>query len=265
MATTLTISVERLGKVAVVRLARPPVNAVNRQMMIELAVCFTELAEDREVSAVVLGADGDRAFCAGIDLRENGTSDDAQDPPKSVSATLDGGRQWRDVQHRIRHLPVPVIAAVDAPAIGAGFGLVGVADIIIASERARFGLTEINVGLLGGASKAIRMVGAHKARMMFFTGDLLPAQELYRLGAVEEVVPPGQAITRAVEIAEVFGQKSPIALRLAKESIVRIEGPWLEDAYRTEQDYTIRLAGFHDSAEARSAYLERRDPDWTFS
>ena len=74
----------------------------------------------------------------------------------------------------IRHCPVPVIAAVDGPAIGAGFGLVAVCDVIIASRRASLGLTEINVGLLGGASKALRMVGPYKARMMFFSGDLVP-------------------------------------------------------------------------------------------
>jgi enoyl-CoA hydratase len=160
---------------------------------------------------------------------------------------------------------VPVVAAVDGAAIGAGFGLVGVSDIIVASERATFGLTEINVGLLGGSSKALRMVGPYKARMMFFSGDLVPAAEFHRLGAVEMIVAPGDAERHAVALAERLAAKSPIALRLAKESIIRIESMPLEEAYRTEQDYTQRLRTYHDSGEAMRAYLEKRDPHWTWS
>lgn len=260
-----TISVERAGHVAVVRLARPPVNAVSRLMMSELDACFAELGADRTVSTVVLGAEGDRAFCAGVDLKELRAGAATGESAQTVGEILDSGSVWRGVQHRIRYLPVPVIAAVDGPAIGAGFGLVGVADLIVASDRASFGLTEINVGLLGGASKAIRMLGPHKARMLLFGGELISAQEMYRLGAAEEVVAAGRAIERAVEIGQVLAKKSPIALRLAKESILRIEGHWLEDAYRTEQDYTTRLSQYADAAEARNAYLERREPNWAFS
>jgi enoyl-CoA hydratase len=261
----VTISVERAGHVVVVRLARPPVNAVSRQLMAELDACFAELGADRTVATVVLGAEGDRAFCAGIDLKELSVGAPALGPAQTIGETLDSGLPWRTVQHRIRYLPVPVIAAVDGPAIGAGFGLVGVADLIVASERASFGLTEINVGLLGGASKAIRMLGPHKARMLLFGGELIGAREMYRLGAVEEVVAPGRAIERAVEIGQVFAKKSPIALRLAKESVLRIEGHWLEDAYRTEQDYTTRLSQYNDASEARKAYLDGREPSWGFS
>lgn len=260
-----TIKVERQGKVAVVRLARPPVNAVNRQMVGELRSCFGELSEERDLGAVVLSAEGDRAFCGGIDLKERTADRKDGHHPDNVRAILDEGSTWRETQRTIRHCPVPVIAAVEGPAIGAGFGLAGVVDLIIASEKGAFGLTEINVGLLGGSSKALRMVGPHKARMMFFSGDLVPAQEFYRLGAVEEMVPLGQAEQRAIEIGQKFAKKSPIALRLAKESILRIENQPLEEAYRTEQDYTTRLRGYNDSAEAMSAYLEKREATWTWS
>jgi enoyl-CoA hydratase len=260
-----TLSIERIEHVVVVRLDRPPVNAVNRQMMSELAECMKEFGEDQTVSAVVLGATGDKAFCAGIDLKELSSDGPNFGKPQTVKETLDSGATWRGVQNLMRHLPVPLIAAVDGPAIGAGFGLVGVSDLIVASERASFGLTEINVGLLGGASKAIRLVGPFKARMMLFSGELISAQEMYRFGAVEEIVPTGQAVEGALRIAQLFASKSPLALRLAKESVLRIEGHWLEDAYRTEQDYTNRLSGYADAGEARRAYLERRPPNWTFS
>lgn len=266
MTSYETLELVRQDGVTVVRLNRPPVNAVNRQMISDLRACFGALAEDRTVGSVVLSATGERAFCAGIDLRER-RSDAVNGRPAdgSVHERLDRGWAWREAQRLIRHCPVPVVGAVDGVAIGAGFGLVEACDIIVASERAKFGLTEINVGLLGGSSKAIRMVGPHKARMMFFSGELQPASEFYRLGAVEEVVEPGRAEARAAEIAAVFAAKSPIALRLAKESVLRIEHMPVEEAYRTEQDYTERLRGYHDSGEAMAAYLEKRDPEWTWT
>ena len=258
-----TLEVERRNGVAIVRLNRPPVNAVNRTMRLELRSCFGALSEDRTVGTVVLSATG-RVFCGGVDLKDTSWGPKAADDA-DMSAVLDSGWEWRSAQHAIRHCSVPVIVAVDGPAIGAGFGLVGVSDIIVASERATFGLTEINVGALGGSSKALRMVGPFKARMLFFSGQLVPAAELYRLGAVEEVVPDGLAEQRAVEIGGMFAAKSPIGLRLAKESLLRIEGDGMEEQYRTEQDYSARLRNYDDSREARNAYLEKRAPKWTWS
>ena len=261
--TLETLTVERANGVAVVTLSRPPVNAVNRKMQLEIVATFDALSQDRSINSVVLAAAGEKAFCAGIDLRETAAkravSDDAP-----IEATLDAGWEWRRAQAAIRHCSVPVIAAVEGPAIGAGFGLVGVCDLIIASESASFALTEINVGLLGGASKAIRMLGPFKARMMMFTGTFQSAADFHRLGAVEEVVEPGRALARAREIGELMASKSPLALRLAKESILRLEGEELEANYRTEQDYTTRLRGFDDSAEAMQAFIEKREPVWAW-
>jgi enoyl-CoA hydratase len=261
------ITVARQDGVVSVRLANPPLNMLSRPMMRELHDTFAGVADDRDVRAVVLAAEGERAFCAGLDLNrrlDGGDGDDADQEP-SPQELLDHGRLWRETQWAVRNCPVPVIAAVEGAAVGGGFGLVGVCDIIFASERARFGLTEINIGLLGGASKALRMLGPFKTRKIFFTGELLPASELYRLGAVEEVTPPGQAEARAVELAQTLAQKSPIAMRLAKESIVRIENMGLEEAYRTEQDYTARLSSFNDAREAMAAWVEKREPHWTWT
>ena len=258
-----TLIVGRTDGVATVSLNRPPVNAVTRQMQLELRQTFEALSQEREVGAVVLAAEGERAFCGGIDLKETAAEDAPAELP--LQNTTNPGWEWRAAQAAIRHCAVPVIAAVEGPAIGAGFGLVGVCDIIIASTRAKFGLTEINVGLLGGASKAMNMVGPRRARMMLFTGRLQPAEELYRLGAVEEVVQPGEARRRAQALASEIAGKSPLAIRLAKESIVRIEGDEMERQYRTEWDYTNRLRGFNDSREAIMAYLEKRQPKWTWT
>jgi enoyl-CoA hydratase len=100
--------------------------------------------------------------------------------------------------------------------------------------------------------------------MMFF-GEAVSAAEMHRLGGIEEVVPAGQALARAIEMARQLATKSPIALRLAKESILRIETEELMDRYRTENDYTNRLMGFNDSREAITAFVEKRDPRWTWS
>lgn len=257
-----TLRFEKDGAVAIVTLDRPPVNAVTRKMQEELTGIFSSFDEDTDTRAVVLQAAGERAFCGGIDLAEM-RAERAEGPGAvPLPERLNPGRQWRDTQHVIRHAAVPVIAAVDAPAIGAGIGLLGVCDMIVASTRARFGLTEINVGLLGGASKALRMVGPYKARSMMFLGELQTPEEMHRLGAVERVVAPGEAFAAAKEIADFIASKSPLAMRLAKESILRIETDEMETQYRTEWDYTNRLAGFADSAEAMSAYLDKREPDW---
>jgi enoyl-CoA hydratase len=258
-----TLELAKKDGVAVVHLARPPVNAVNNAMMRELRACFDELSQDRNVAAVVLAARGDRAFCGGIDLKEL-SSDDRRDT-SDLRALLDPAWEWRQAQYAIRECLVPVIGAVEHPAIGAGFGLVGMCDLVIAGEKATFGLTEINVGVLGGASKALRLLGPSKARRMMFTGELLPARELYRLGAIEEVVPAGSAEDRALELAAEMSTKSPIALRLAKESILRIEADEVMQQYRVENDYTTRLRTFRDSDEAIEAFLEKRVPRWTWT
>jgi enoyl-CoA hydratase len=100
---------------------------------------------------------------------------------------------------------------------------------------------------------------------MFFTGEFVPASEFHRLGAVEAVVSPDQLMPTATELAAKIAAKSPIALRLAKESMNRVEDLPLKDGYRTEQDYTSRVTRYNDSAEARAAYLEKRQPVWTWT
>jgi enoyl-CoA hydratase len=258
---TLTETCSAAG-VATVRLNRPPVNAINRKMHLELREVFDRISVDKSVGAVILAAAGGKAFCAGIDLKELSSG---QDSAGGIRTTLDMGVEWREALHAIRHCAVPVIAAVEGLAIGSGFSLVGMCDLIVASEKATFGLTEINVGLLGGASKAMRMLGPFKTRAMYFGGKMLDAAELYRLGAVEEVVPPGQAESRANVYAEEFAAKSPIALRLAKESLLRLEGDQVEEQYRLEQDYVTRIRTFDDSREAIDAFVEKRAPSWSWA
>jgi enoyl-CoA hydratase len=157
---------------------------------------------------------------------------------------------------------VPVIGAINGPAIGAGLAFAACCDIIIASENASFGATEINVGLLGASAHVSLLVGRHKAREMFFTGEMVSAAELQRLGAVRAVVPRAELDATARELAKTLASKSPLAMRLAKASMNQVEDLPLKEAYRIEQTYTERLVKFEDSAEARAAFFEKREPIW---
>ena len=191
MTDVSTLELERREGFAIVRLDRPPVNAVNRQMMHDLRATFGDLSQDRSINAVVLSARGEKAFCGGIDLKDMPVGGATEDD--DLHEILDPTWLWREVQYSVHTCLVPVVAAVERACIGAGFGLIGVSDLVIAGEAATFGLTEINVGLLGGASKALRLLGPSKARRMLFMGEMIPAQELYRLGGIEEVVTAGEA------------------------------------------------------------------------
>ena len=253
------LTVELVDHVATVTFDRPPVNAVDLEALAEIRDTFATLGDDRDVRAAIFTSVGDRAFIAGADLRAIDLNKTEDVPAWQVT---DSGRLARDAFWAVYDCPVPVIAAVNGPAIGAGLGFVALCDMIISVPTARFGTTEINVGLLGASAHLQLLVGRHRAREMFMTGELMGAEELHRLGAIKELVAREDLLPRARELAAVFAAKSPIALRLAKEAMNRVEFLPLKDAYRTEQDYTRRLITFDDAAEARQAFLEKRPPDW---
>jgi enoyl-CoA hydratase len=255
-ATRMTyeyIRAEVEDHVAMVTFDRPPVNALNRQAYDEITAFFRTLGDDREVRVAVLTGGGARAFCAGADL---GPAQARSDEPPP----LDSGLPVRDAFWAIYDCAVPVIGAINGAALGAGLAIAAVCDILIASERAVFGLPEINVGLLGGGRHLQRLVGPYRMRRMMFTGLRASAEEMYRFGCVEQVVPHDQLIPAARTLAAEIATKSPVAVRLAKESLNRAEFMDLKEGYRTEQDYTARLRNFEDSREARQAFLEKRPP-----
>jgi enoyl-CoA hydratase len=253
------VTVEVADYVATVTLERPPVNAVDRAALASIRDAFKSLDDRRDVRVAVFTAAGTRAFMGGADLTSVGTRGDDSSRPTDVT---DSGRIAREAMWAITDCAVPVIGAINGPAIGAGAAFAACCDMLVAAEHAVFGALEINVGLLGASAHLSRMVGPYKAREMFFLGEKVPAAELYRLGAIRAVVPAEVLMDSATALAHELASKSPIALRLAKESMNRVEHLPLKEAYRTEQDYTTRLMTFEDSGEARSAYLEKRDPEW---
>jgi enoyl-CoA hydratase len=145
---------------------------------------------------------------------------------------------------------------VDGAALGAGLAVVACCDIVLSTPRGRFGLPEITVGLLGGGSFLLRLVGPTRMRQAFFTGQPISAEEMLARGAIAEIVPADQLGQRARELATAIAANSPVAVRLAKESLNRAEGLPLKDAYRLEQGYTEKLRGYADSRAAMVAFFD---------
>jgi enoyl-CoA hydratase len=258
------VRVEISDLVATVTLDRAPVNALSANMMRELASVFRDLGTGTDAAVAVLTADGDRVFCGGADVRESERRYVRREllDTETVADLIDPGTVVRDCFFAISSGALPVIAAVNGAAVGAGAALVASCDVVIASENAVFALPEIDVGVLGGGRHVQRLVGPFKAREMMFSGRRVPASELYRLGSVSEVVAPEHLADTARTLALEIAAKSPIAVRLAKQSMNRVENLSLEDGYRLEQDYTARISGFDDSREARAAWLAKRPPQW---
>jgi enoyl-CoA hydratase len=255
-----SLSIDISDHVATVVVDRPPVNAVDSQVLGQIRDVFRGLGDDPGVRVAVFTGAGSRAFIGGADL--NVVDQLEQNSAPSVGG-IDRYEIGRDAMWAIYDCAVPVIAAVNGPAVGAGLALAAVCDIIIAADTAWFSTPEINVGLLGASAHLTLLVGRHRARELYFTGESISASELHRLGAIREVVPLAELHERAGQLARQLAQKSPIALRMAKEAMSRTEFMAVKEAYRIEQDYTARLLLTDDAKEARRAYLEKRPPVFT--
>jgi enoyl-CoA hydratase len=256
------------GPVAIVTLDRPPVNALAHQTFAEIAEIFTSIGSGRDVRAAVLTSSNPRIFCAGVDLddspRRYRTDGRFRDGEERIDARyqVDPGLVVRECFWSIYDCAVPVIGAVTGKAIGAGMALAACCDMIVASNQASFALTEISVGVLGGVRHAQRMVGPYFAKRMFLTGEFVDADELYRRGALEAVVDAEGVLPAAMKLAQTIAAKSPIAVRLAKDSANRVEFLPLREGYRLEQEYTNRVKRFADSDEARLAFRSKRHPEF---
>lgn len=271
LPTTEHLKVEISRGVATVTINRPPVNALSYQTFDEIARVMEALSSERDASAVILRSSPDLGlFCGGVDLqdsprrhRPDGRSEDGG-PKGDARDQVDPGRVARRCFASVYECGLPVIAAVHGKAIGAGMALVASCDLVVASSDAQFALTEINVGVLGGVRHAQRLCGPFLAKRMFLTGEFVSADEIYRRGGIERVVDRSALFDTALALARAITSKSPLAVRLAKESANRVESMSLFDGYRTEQDYTQRVKRFADSDEARLAFLEKRTPDYRF-
>lgn len=250
--STDVVKFEVADYVAVVTLNRPPVNAVNAELRDRLIEIFDAATDRDDIRALVLTGQG-KIFSAGADLRQR--------PDASVAGQYwHHNRATRETGNAIKECTKPVIAAVNGAALGAGFGLMAACDIMMASETAVFGMPEIDVGLAGGAAMLNQLLGKSFTRRLMFTGDRLPAAELYRLGVIDSVWSPEELLPAAMRMAARIAEKSPLGIKYAKNSCNFVELMSPKDAYRFEQNFTYELSKTEDAREARTAQLEKRKP-----
>lgn len=230
-------------------LNQPPVNAFNSAGWFAIAREIDDLGENDAVRVILIAAEG-RGFCAGVDIKEL-----AADPQCIVAVNKGNYETFRAIHRN----PKPVIIALHGFVLGGGIGMAGAADVLVASDCARFGVPEIDRGAMGGGAHLQRMFPVQKVRYMYFTGEFIDAAEAYRLGAVEKVVPRDELLPTARGIAAKIAEKSPAMVKLAKEALNGIEDGNLEDKYRWEQGFTLEAYTLGDSQETRDAFVQKRD------
>jgi|TARA_B110000438_G_scaffold118405_1_gene115644 enoyl-CoA hydratase/carnithine racemase len=251
----VTLEVDEDG-IAVVSLANPPVNAHSQLLLAEVAWTFDTISDREDIKVAILTGAG-KCFCAGADIKERMAS-----VPKPGDH-WQNSRRAREAYHSIMECQKPVIAAINGPALGGGLALVASCDILLASELGCLGLPEINVGLLGGGRHAQRLFSHSRLRRMMLTGLRVFGPELYRLGVIEQCVSPDELMKAAVDLAREIAQKSPVAIKLAKQGLNQIEEMSLRDGYRFEQNMTSEVRKSADSKEAMQAFIEKRKPIFT--
>ncbi len=241
--------------IAVIQLNRPEVlNALNHQLLTELAVCLEQLDSDDSINCVVITGN-EKAFAAGADIKE------MADAGTIEMLSRDNFSVWG----RINKIKKPMIAAVSGFALGGGCELAMLCDIIIASETAKFGQPEINIGVMpgaGGTQRLTKTVGKYKAMEIVLTGEMIDAVEAKELGLVNKVVPLELCLEEAKKLAKHIASKPPIAVKLAKESVKKSFEVPLKEGLEIERKNFYMLFSSEDQKEGMKAFLEKRKPQW---
>jgi len=253
---------ERDGDVAVLVMNRPKNrNSLSEAMLFALSEAFRDIATDRTVRAVVVAANGP-AFSAGHDLKEL----------TARRTDADGGRAYfqrimtscSDMMQQIVNLPQPVIACVEGVATAAGCQLVASCDLAIASSAARFATPGVNIGLFCSTPMVAlsRNVSRKHAMEMLLTGDIISADDAYRMGLVNRVAPAGEERQRALEFAHHIAGKSAHTVKIGKEGFYRQAEMGVADAYRYVAQVMVENLMARDAKEGLAAFIEKREPKW---
>jgi enoyl-CoA hydratase/carnithine racemase len=248
---------ERRGAVQILRLNRPEArNALNPELLTAIGLAMLEAEKDPDVRAVVLTGTGDRAFCAGMDLRgfaEGGSG--------GMSGNPDAMRGFaRFTNGEIR---VPIVGAANATAVAGGFELLLGCDVVVSSSAASFGVPEVKRGLFaaGGGVFISTRIPLAVALELTLTGDSIDAGRALSLGLINQVVQPGQVLDAAVALAEKIARNGPLALQATKQ-MVRTASTDLERAKVLAAEWQPKVFGSEDAKEGATAFIEKRDPVW---
>lgn len=244
-------------RVALVTIDRPPVNALNQKAMAELDATLQNLAQNAEVKAIVLTGEGKNlTFIAGADVKEIAAL-------QSVREAEEVARKGQAILNQIERMTKPVIAAVNSVCLGGGNELAMACHLRIASDRARFGQPEINLGIIpgfGGTQRLARLVGPSKARELILTGDMITAQEALRIGLVDRVVPDGELLRQALGLAKKIASKSAVSVSRAQRAIREGMEKSLEEGLEHEVKLFGEIVESKDMREGVRAFFEKRQP-----
>jgi len=258
-ATYESILVEKSDGVATITLNRPKVlNALNAALLGEVSQALTEFENDAEVRAIIITGSGEKAFAAGADIGEL----------NALPNAVEGARKARvgqAVTLQIERLSKPVIMAINGFALGGGCELAMAGDIRIASENAKFGQPEVNLGLIpgyGGSQRPTRLVGRGMAMFLCLSGDIIDAQMALQIGLVERVVPLEELLPSAQKLAKTIASKAPLAIAACKRAINDGAHLGIAEALELEALAFGTLVNTKDFKEGTSAFLEKRKPEW---
>jgi len=247
------VLVEKDGAVAVVTLNRPQqLNALSYGLVKDLCLAMESLDQEDEVRVIILTG-GEKVFAAGADIKEMAGAGPFDEPVR-------GRLSYRD---RVNKISKPVIAAVSGYALGGGCELAMSCDIIIASETARFGQPEVNIGIIpgsGGTQRLTHVVGKYRAMEMILTAEPISAQDAERLGLVTRVVPVELLLEEAKNTAKKIAAKPLLAIRQAKEAVLKAANMGLDDGLDFERKSFFTLFASEDRKEGMQAFLEKRKP-----
>ncbi|MGB9734985.1 MAG: enoyl-CoA hydratase/isomerase family protein [bacterium] len=251
-----TIKLDLDGNIATITLNRPEVlNALNSQLLEELRLVLEELKSHKEIKVCIMTGAGDKAFVAGADIKELSTLDPFGASAFSMRSDV--------IKQKMNELSIPFIAAVNGYALGGGCEIAMACDIIIASDDAKFGQPEINLGIIpgfGGTQRLTRLVGRGMAMELVLTGDIISAQQAKEIGLVNRVVPKDKLMDEVKSLASKIASKSKTAIMMAKRAIDFGIETDLNTALEIERDAFAVLFSTEDHTEGLKAFLEKRKP-----
>lgn len=249
---------ETKAKTAIITVNRPEVlNALNWKTMNELQDALVKVKDDSRLGGVIITGSGEKAFVAGADITELATKDPVG--AKEFSAAS------QEILHFIEHFPKPVVAAINGFCLGGGCELAMACHLRVASENARFGQPEVNLGIMpgnGGTQRLPRLVGKGRALELILTGNMIDAQEAYRIGLVNKVSALNDLISTAEEILNTIYTKGPVAVKLCLEAVNHGIELTLDEGIQLESNLFGLCFSTEDMKEGTQAFIEKRKPDF---